>query len=138
MQVDQVVGQLEADALVLAERLAEGLAGAGVVDGDVVAAPGGAQPAHAVGEAGGGEADLGVAEALPDRAEHLVGAHVEVLKSTTEWPPTMLESIVSSTSTSSMPGSSASQRKIVAPTSVPERSNVTGHDQGEGGALRPR
>ena len=70
VQVLQIVGKLEADAFVLGERLAEGMAVAGVLDGDIVTAPRGAKPAHAVREAGGRQADLRVAETFAGLAEN--------------------------------------------------------------------
>jgi hypothetical protein len=51
VQIDFVVSQHETDALVRTELLAEGLAGAGVLGRDVVGAPGGTEPAHAMGQA---------------------------------------------------------------------------------------
>lgn len=78
-QVHGVVGEHEADALVLGERTAEGLAGAGVGRGHIVGTAGGAEPAHAVGEAGGGEPDLGVAEALAELAEDGGGGQAKAL-----------------------------------------------------------
>jgi hypothetical protein len=69
VQIHLVVGQHEADALVLAQGLTEGGAGAGVVGGDVVRAAGGAEPAHAMGETRRGEPRLGIAEPLADAAE---------------------------------------------------------------------
>ena len=79
VHVHRVVGQHEADALVLAERLAERLALAGVVGGDVVRADRRAQPAHAVRQARRREAHLRVAEALADLAQHVVAGHAQVL-----------------------------------------------------------
>src|SRR5579864_2311910 len=50
VQIHLVVGQHEADPLVLAERLPEGGAAPRVIGGDVMGAPGRAEPAHAMGE----------------------------------------------------------------------------------------
>ena len=69
MQVHLVVGEHKADPLVLAQRLAKGGAAAGVVGGDVVGAPRGTQPAHAMRQARRRQPDLGIAKALADPAE---------------------------------------------------------------------
>ena len=53
VQVHLVVGQHEADAFVLTDRTPESLAVACVVDRDVVGAPRGAEPAHAMCQARG-------------------------------------------------------------------------------------
>ena len=78
--VHVVVGEHEADAFVLGEGLTEGLALGGVGEGDVLGAPGGAEPAHAVGESGRGEADLGVAEALAGFAEDVECGDLEAVE----------------------------------------------------------
>jgi hypothetical protein len=54
----------------VAEPGAEGLARGGPVEGEVVGAAGGAEPAHAVGEARRRQAHLGEAEAFADGAQH--------------------------------------------------------------------
>ncbi len=64
----------------LAQRLAEGVAGARIVAGDVVGATRGAEPAHAVGQARGREAHLGIAEALADLAEHIARRNTQVVE----------------------------------------------------------
>ena len=71
VQVHLVVGEHEADPLVLAERLAEGGAPPRVIGGDVVGAAGRAEPAHAMRQARRGEPHLGIAEAFADPPEHL-------------------------------------------------------------------
>ena len=53
VEVHVVVGQHESDAFVLADRLAERVPAACVIDRDVVRAPRSAQPAHAVRQPGG-------------------------------------------------------------------------------------
>jgi hypothetical protein len=80
VQLDLVVGKLEADALVLADQLAEGVAAARVVDGDVVRPARRAQPAHAVREPRRAEAHLGVAQALAELAEHRAARHAHALE----------------------------------------------------------
>ena len=60
--------------------LAERLAPARVLGGDVVRAPGLAEPAHAVREARRREPHLRVAEALADLAEHVGGGNAHVLE----------------------------------------------------------
>ena len=70
MDVHLVVGEHEADPFVLAQGLAEGGAAAGIVGGDVVGAPRGAEPAHAMGQPRRREPRLGIAEPLADPAEH--------------------------------------------------------------------
>ncbi|MEA3221418.1 MAG: hypothetical protein OZX49_02539 [Immundisolibacter sp.] len=59
--------------LVLGEVLAERLAPVDVVHGDVQRPPGDAQPAHAVRQAPGPQAQLGVVVALADLAQHRIG-----------------------------------------------------------------
>ena len=64
LQVDQVVGQHEADTFVVDQRLAEGVARGRVGGRDLVGTSAGAQPAHAVRQARRRQPDLGVAEAF--------------------------------------------------------------------------
>ena len=64
LQVDQIVGQHEADALMVDQQLAERLALAGIVGGDLLRAGRGAEPAHAVRQPRRAEAHLRILEAL--------------------------------------------------------------------------
>ncbi|MNK62037.1 hypothetical protein D3C87_812050 [compost metagenome] len=80
VQVHVVVGQHEAHALVLHQRMAEGLAAAGVVGGELVHAARGAEPAHAVREARGRQPHLRVAKALADGAQHVGGRHAQAVE----------------------------------------------------------
>ena len=77
--VDQVLGQHEADALMVDQRLAEGVPRAGIGGGDFLRARHGAEPAHAMRQARRAEADLSILEALAAAAEHLVGADAEIV-----------------------------------------------------------
>jgi len=79
LQVDQIVGQHEADAFMVDQRLAEGVALHRIGGGDVVRPPRRPPPAHAMGQAGRRQADLGVFEALPDLAQHLVGRDAQIV-----------------------------------------------------------
>ena len=79
LQVDQVLGQHEADAFVIDQWLAEGVAAAGIIAGDLVGAGRSAPPAHAVRQAGRGQAHLRVFEAVAALAQHLVGGHAQVV-----------------------------------------------------------
>ena len=76
--VHLVVGQHEADALVLAELAAERLAPARIVAGDVVRPPRGAQPAHAVRQPRRREPHLRVAEAFAGLAEDVGCRHAHI------------------------------------------------------------
>ncbi|PAV67246.1 hypothetical protein WR25_02371 [Diploscapter pachys] len=80
MQVHLVVGEHEADTLVLAQRFAEGVAGARMIAGDVVGTTRGAEPAHAVGQPCRRQTHLGVAEALADLAEHIARRDAQVVE----------------------------------------------------------
>nr|ACN62976.1 acyl-CoA dehydrogenase domain protein [Diaphorobacter sp. PCA039] len=80
VQVHVVVGQHVAHALVFGQRLAKGVALAGVCQRRVVRAACLAQPAHAVREARGRQAHLGVAKALAHLAQHIAGGHAQVVK----------------------------------------------------------
>src|SRR5215472_862892 len=64
VQIHLVVGEHEADTLVLAERLAERSAPPRVIDGCVVGAARGAEPAHAMRQTGRRETHLSIAEAF--------------------------------------------------------------------------
>ena len=79
LEVDQVFGEHEADAFVIDQQLAEGLAAAGIVGGDLLRADAGAQPAHAVRQARGAEADLRIFEAFAGLAEHLAGGDAQIV-----------------------------------------------------------
>src|SRR5690349_3905989 len=70
MEIHVVVGDHEANPFVLADRLAERVAPARIVDGDVMRAACRAEPAHAVREAGGRQSHLRVFETLAYFAEH--------------------------------------------------------------------
>src|SRR5271165_3009708 len=76
MQIDFIVGQHEADALVLADRAAEGVAPSGIFGCDGVAAPRRAEPAHAMGQASRPKPDLRIAETLADLPQHAIGRDV--------------------------------------------------------------
>ena len=62
---------MKPDAFVFAERLAEGLAAARVIEGDIVGAPRLSEPAHAMRQARRRQPHLGIAKALADFAEHV-------------------------------------------------------------------
>src|SRR5689334_16512901 len=74
IDVDLVVGEHKADALMFADGAAEGLPMAGVLQRDRMTAARRSQPAHAMGQARGGEADLRIAKALADFAEDAIAA----------------------------------------------------------------
>jgi hypothetical protein len=80
LQIDLVVGQHEADAFVIDQRLAEGAPLAGISDGDVVGPLGRSPPAHAVGEARRRESDLSVLETQIHLAQHLRNRHPHVFQ----------------------------------------------------------
>src|SRR5580704_15798868 len=80
MQINLVVGKHEADALMLAERLAEGMPPPGVLDCDRVTAFGRAEPTHAMGETRGAEPHLGISKTLANLAEHAVRRHAHVIE----------------------------------------------------------
>ena len=80
MQIDFIVGQHEADALVLADRAAEGVTPSGIFRCNGVAAPRRAKPAHTMGQARGTKPDLCVAETLADLPQHAIGRDVNILE----------------------------------------------------------
>ena len=80
VQVHLVVGEHEADAFVIADALAERVPSPRVVDGDVVRAPHGAEPAHAMREPRGRQAHLRVAKALAHFAEDRIGRHAQPIE----------------------------------------------------------
>src|SRR5579875_456018 len=115
MQIHLIVGKHEPDALVFAQRPAEGMAAAGVIDGDVVRPPRRAEPAHRVRQARRGEPRLGVAETLADPPQHLARRHPHALEPHDGIPPAMYWSSVSSTRSITMPGVLIGTRNSVAP-----------------------
>ena len=80
VDIDLVVGEHEADALVLTDTCAKGASPSGMMAGDIVAALRRAEPAHAVGEAGWGQAYLGIAETLAWLPEHLALVDPDVVQ----------------------------------------------------------
>src|SRR5262249_22009469 len=80
MQIDLIVGQHETDALVLADRATKGVAPSGVFGCDCMAAARRAEPAHAMSQTRRPEPDLGIAESLPDLAQHAVRRDVYIFE----------------------------------------------------------
>lgn len=72
LQINEIVRQHEADAFMIDERLAKGMATAGIVRRDFVRAHRKPKPAHAMRQPGGAEADLRIGKAFTARAQHLV------------------------------------------------------------------
>ena len=81
-------------------------------------------PSHAVCEACGREAHLGVLEALADLPEHRPRPHPQALEGQVRVPPVKDESMVSSTRTVRMAGSSMGARNMDAPVWAPDASSV--------------
>src|SRR3954452_1482810 len=75
VDVHLVVGEHEPDPLVLAERLAEGGAAAGVIGRDIVRAPRRAEPAHAMRQPRRSQSGLSITEPLPYPAKHRALRH---------------------------------------------------------------
>jgi len=80
LQVHFIVREHEADALMLAERPAEGLPAARMIGGDVMGAAGLAEPTHAMGEPCRRQPHLRVAETLANLAEHIGGGNADILE----------------------------------------------------------
>jgi hypothetical protein len=80
IDVDLVVGEHKADALMFTDRAAEGLPMAGVFQGDRITAARRTQPAHAMGQARGRQADLRIAKALADLTQDAIAADANVVK----------------------------------------------------------
>ncbi len=74
-----VVGKLEAHALMVDQRLAEGHAFTRISGGNVMRPPRGTQPAHAVGQTRRGQADLRIAKALADLPQHRVAIDAQIV-----------------------------------------------------------
>src|SRR5262249_17487274 len=75
VDVHLVVGEHEADTLMLADRFAERGAPTGITHGNVMGAPCGAEPAHAMRQARRRQADLRIAKALTDPPQYLALVH---------------------------------------------------------------
>ena len=80
MQVGRVVGKLKPHALMLADKLAECVTAPRVVSRDRVAAPGRAEPSHAMRQPRRAETHLGVAKAVTDLSQNPLGADAHVVK----------------------------------------------------------
>ena len=78
MEIDLVVGDHEADALMLADRPAERAAAPCMVDRDRMTALSGAEPSHAVREARRPQPHLRIPEALTHLSEHTVRRHAHI------------------------------------------------------------
>src|SRR3546814_8183574 len=71
-QIDEILGEHEADPLMIDERLAECLAAARIGGGDFLRAGRRSEPPHAMREPRRAEPHLRIAETLAARAEHMV------------------------------------------------------------------
>src|SRR5579863_1880872 len=75
-----IIGEHEADPLMLADRAAEGVTAPRIVGRDRMTAPRRTQPAHAVRQPRRTQSHLRVAEALADRAEDALGPDPHVVE----------------------------------------------------------
>ena len=124
MQIDLVVGEHEADALMFADRAAERLPPPRVFDGDRVAAARRAEPAHAMGQARRPEPHLRIAKAFADLPQDAIATHANVVEFDLGVTAGRIAVHRLEDALDRKPGASMSTKNIVAPRSAPVASRV--------------
>ena len=87
LQVDQIVGELEAHTLVVDQQFAEGHAARGIGGRDRLGAQARSEPARTMREARGSETHLGIDEPVADRAQDLGFGNADILEVHQPVPP---------------------------------------------------